>query len=35
LRAMGADLMPHVPFPNREVHELLISGLRLAAGEEI
>jgi len=33
LRAMGADLMPHVPFPNREVHELLISGLRLAASE--
>jgi adenylate cyclase len=33
LRAMGTDTMPHVPFPNRDVHELLISGLRLASGE--
>ena len=33
LRAMGTDTMPHVPFPNRDVHELLISGLRLASGQ--
>jgi len=34
LRAMGTDAMPHLPFPNREIHELLVSGLRLAMGEE-
>jgi adenylate cyclase len=33
LRAMGAAMVPRQPFPNREVHELLLSGLRLAAGE--
>jgi hypothetical protein len=35
LRATGADLEPHPPFPNREIHGLLISGLRLAAGEAV
>jgi len=35
LRAIGADLEPHLPFPNREIHSLLISGLRLAAGEAV
>ena len=34
LRAMGAAIVPRQAFPNREVHELLISGLRLA-GEAI
>ena len=34
LRRMRASIVPHQAFPNREVHELLISGLRLA-GEEI
>ena len=34
LRAMGTDVMPHLPFPNREINELLVSGLRLAMGEE-
>jgi adenylate cyclase len=34
LRSIGADLMPSLPFPNREIHELLVSGLRLAAGED-
>jgi adenylate cyclase len=33
LRSIGADLMPSLPFPNREMHELLVSGLCLAAGE--
>ena len=33
LRAIGADPMPCLPFPNRKMHELLISGLRLATGE--
>jgi adenylate cyclase len=33
LRKMGADPTPRLPFPNREMHELLIAGLRMAAGE--
>jgi TolB-like protein/class 3 adenylate cyclase len=33
LRAMGADILPRQAFPNAEVHESLISGLRLAMGE--
>jgi adenylate cyclase len=34
LRKMGAAIVPHQAFPIPKVHELLISGLRLAAGEE-
>jgi adenylate cyclase len=34
LRVMGAPMVPRQAFPNRELHELLISGLRLATGED-
>jgi pentatricopeptide repeat protein len=34
LRAIGAEMMPSLPFPNREMHELLISGLRLVGEAE-